>query len=102
MAQLLVRDLDPGVIERLKIRARRHGRSLQAEVRMILEAAAPLSMSDARSLAEEWQKRLAGKISGDSSDLIREERDQPAAALDHRGQIELDLDQETLKRLRDG
>jgi hypothetical protein len=32
-------------------------------------------MSDARSLAEEWQKRLAGKISGDSSDLIREDRE---------------------------
>ncbi|HEX6865405.1 MAG TPA: hypothetical protein VF414_21435, partial [Thermoanaerobaculia bacterium] len=77
MAQILLRDLDPGVIERLKIRARRHDRSLQAEVKAILEAAAPLSMSAARSLAEEWQKRLAGKISGDSSDLIREEREQP-------------------------
>lgn len=100
MAQILVRDLDPRVIERLKIRARRHGRSFQAEVKAILEAAAPLSMSDARSLAEEWQKRLAGKISGDSSDLIREERDQPAADLGHQGQIALELDQETLQKLR--
>ena len=75
MAQVLVRDLDPGVIERLKTRARRHGRSIQGEVKAILEAAAPLSMSDARNLAEEWQKRLAGKISGDSSDLIREDRE---------------------------
>lgn len=75
MAHVLVRDLDPTVIERLKTRARRHGRSLQGEAKAILEAAAPMSMSEARTLAEEWQRRLAGKISGDSSELIREDRD---------------------------
>jgi hypothetical protein len=75
MAQILVRDLDPEVIGRLKARARRHGRSLQGEIKAILEAAAPLSISDARNLAEGWQKRLQGKISGDSSDLIREDRE---------------------------
>ncbi len=75
MAQILVRDLDPGVIERLMARARRHGRSLQGKVKAIMEAAASQSMSDARSVAEDWQKRLAGKILGDSSDLIREDRE---------------------------
>jgi predicted HicB family RNase H-like nuclease len=40
MPQLLVRDLDPETVERLKLRARRHGRSLQGEVEAILEAAA--------------------------------------------------------------
>jgi uncharacterized membrane protein len=75
MAQVLVRDLDTVVVERLKIRARRHNRSLQGEVKAILEAAAPLSMSDARSLAEGWQRRLAGRIKGDSSELIREDRE---------------------------
>ena len=75
MAQVLVRDLDNVVVERLKIRARQHGRSLQGEVKAILEAAAPISMSEARSLAEEWQQRLAGRIRGDSSELIREDRE---------------------------
>jgi plasmid stability protein len=75
MAQVLVRDLDSMVVERLKIRARHHGRSLQGEVKAILEAAAPLSMSEARGLAEEWQRRLAGRIQGDSSELIREDRE---------------------------
>jgi plasmid stability protein len=75
MAQVLVRDLDNVVVERLKIRARQHGRSLQGEVKAILEAAAPLSMSEARSLAEEWQRRLGGRIKGDSSELIREDRE---------------------------
>jgi plasmid stability protein len=75
MAQVLVRDLDSVVVERLKVRAHQHGRSLQSEVKAILEAAAPISMSEARRLAEEWQRRLAGRIHGDSSELIREDRD---------------------------
>jgi plasmid stability protein len=75
MAQVLVRDLDSVVVERLKVRARQHGRSLQSEVKAILEAAAPISISEARRLAEEWQRRLAGRIHGDSSELIREDRD---------------------------
>lgn len=40
MAQLVVRNLPDSVKERLKLRARRHGRSLEAEVRSVLEAAA--------------------------------------------------------------
>jgi antitoxin FitA len=40
MAQLIVRRLDDGVKERLKARARKHGRSLEAEARAILEQAA--------------------------------------------------------------
>ena len=59
MPQLLVRDLDAGTVERLKLRAQRHGRSLQGEVRAILEAAATFSMREASSVAEEWQRNLA-------------------------------------------
>lgn len=40
MAELIVRRLDDGVKERLKARARKHGRSLEAEARAILEHAA--------------------------------------------------------------
>lgn len=39
MAQLIVRRLDEQVKERLKARARRHGRSVEAEARAILEEA---------------------------------------------------------------
>jgi plasmid stability protein len=75
MSQLLVRDLDPAVVERLKQRARRHGRSLQREAKAILEAAAELSMDGARRLAAQWQRHLEGAIAGDSAELIREDRD---------------------------
>ena len=40
MAQILVRNLDEGVKEGLRGRARAHGRSLEAEVRDILRVAA--------------------------------------------------------------
>jgi antitoxin FitA len=40
MAQLIVRRLDDDVKEQLRARARKHGRSLEAEARAILEHAA--------------------------------------------------------------
>jgi plasmid stability protein len=39
MAQLLVRELDEDVKEKLQRRARRHGRSVEEEIRMILRNA---------------------------------------------------------------
>jgi plasmid stability protein len=74
MSQLLVRDLDPAVVERLKQRAKRHRRSLQGEAKAILEAAV-LSLDGARKLAAQWHRHLEGAIAGDSAELIREDRD---------------------------
>ena len=39
MAQLIVRNLDDDLVQELKERAARHGRSAEAEHRLILEAA---------------------------------------------------------------
>jgi len=75
MAQVLVRDLDEKLVDRLKERAKDHGRSLQGEVKAILEGATQYSMEEARVVAEEWRRKLAGRIHGDSADLIREDRD---------------------------
>jgi len=75
MAQLLVRDLEKETIERLKMRAKQHDRSLQGEVKLILQNAAKLSMAEASSVARNWQKRLASSRFSDSSFLIREDRD---------------------------
>ena len=49
MAQLLVRQLDDDAKERLKARAERNGRSLEAEAREILEAAAEHERTRRRS-----------------------------------------------------
>jgi plasmid stability protein len=40
MASLLIRNLDDAAVARLKARARRHNRSLQGEVKSILESEA--------------------------------------------------------------
>lgn len=76
MTQMLVRDLDPEVVERLKERARSNGRSLQKEVRAILEGAArTYTMEEAREVTEKWRERFAGREFSDSTELIREDRD---------------------------
>jgi plasmid stability protein len=40
MAALSIRDLDDSVKDKLRLRAARHGRSMEAEIRLILTAAA--------------------------------------------------------------
>lgn len=74
MAQILIRDLTDQTVRRLKDRARRHGRSLQGEARLILTHAAGISFDDARKLARQWHKQLAGRELPDSTQLIREDR----------------------------
>ena len=74
MAQVLVRNLDPAVVERLKSRALGHGRSLQAEVKRILEQAAGVGAEDARALAARIRRRLAGRRHSDSAALVAEDR----------------------------
>ena len=73
---MLVRDLDPEVVERLKARARAHGRSQQKEVKSNLEeAASTLSTREAAEVAESWQRRLAGREHSNSAELLREDRE---------------------------
>ena len=78
MAQVLVRDLDPELLERLKLRARSHSRSLQAELKLILEQAAGPDMKrreEFRIWAAELRATLADIPQTDSVDLIREDRE---------------------------
>lgn len=77
MSDLLVRDIDPKTLAGLKQRAARHGRSLQREVRRILdEVAAEEPTSDNFwEWAREMRKLTAGTYQTDSAELIREDRD---------------------------
>jgi plasmid stability protein len=60
MSQLLVRNLDPGVKERLKDRARRHGRSMEAEVRSILGEAVSRELQPSGKLSEQIASLFKG------------------------------------------
>jgi plasmid stability protein len=77
MAQILVRNLDKKIVESLKKQAREDGRSLQSEVKFILEKAAlepKVDMERVRKIFEEFRKRFKGRKFSDSVDLIREDR----------------------------
>jgi plasmid stability protein len=75
MAQLIVRNLDDAVVERLKARARDNDRSLEAEVRHILEQSAKVDLAQARQIALNIRERLKGRKFSDVAELIREDRD---------------------------
>jgi antitoxin FitA len=74
MAQVLIRDIDTKVVDCLKKRAREHGRSLEAELRGILEAAAATDLIDAKALAARIRRRLSGRVHSDSAVLVSEDR----------------------------
>ena len=76
MAQVLVRQLDDKVVDRLKKRAKEHGRSLQSEVKTILEEAVP-DYEGAWKRIDGLRARLrkSGRTFSDSAASIREDRE---------------------------
>lgn len=75
MPDVLVRDVDEAAMAKLKERARSNGRSLGAELRLILEQASrTVDMATARALAEQMSRRLDGRPHTDSAELLREDR----------------------------
>jgi len=78
MAQILVRNLDEKVVESLKEHARADGRSLQSEVKAILEQAVReprVDMESAKRILEGFRKRFKGRTFSNSTELIREDRE---------------------------
>ena len=74
MAQILVRNLETDVVEKLKLRARRHGRSLQSEARQILTQSAGMRLNQARKTTRMWNKKLSGRKFPDTTALLRQDR----------------------------
>lgn len=79
MNQVVIKDLDPIVIEKLKIRAQLQGRTLEAELKLILEAAAS-GVDRAALKAAAWERidraraKYAGRNFSDSAEILREDR----------------------------
>ncbi|TVM04261.1 MAG: hypothetical protein CV087_01070 [Candidatus Brocadia sp. WS118] len=74
MSQLLIRNLEDETIELLKNQAKLHNRSLQGEVKQILEENVKMSMKYARIKARKIRASFGKKIFSDSANLIREDR----------------------------
>jgi antitoxin FitA len=75
VGQLTVRKLDDEIIRRLKLRAARHGRSAEAELRAILEEALQSEEEDFWTLADRLRAETPQPQS-DSGELVREMRDE--------------------------
>ena len=76
MADLLVRNVPPALMERLKAQAQRNDRSVQKEALAILEAGAKPTMAEWVEEATRLREALlADGYDGDSTTMIREDRD---------------------------
>ena len=75
MKALTVRDVDEKVYERLRALAKANGRSLQSQVRMILEREVQLAMASDVESGRQWRERLADREWGDIVADVRHERE---------------------------
>lgn len=75
MPQLLVRDVSAEIVDALKRRAAKAGLSAEAEHRRILEEALSKPARDFWEEAAELRAEVAGRISDDSTEIIRADRD---------------------------
>jgi plasmid stability protein len=76
MPQLLVRDIPQDVVEALKRRASEHGRSAEAEHRIILEEALRAGRAGFWERAAALREETRDRITIPSEDLIRHDRDE--------------------------
>jgi antitoxin FitA len=77
MTELRIRNVDPWIVESLRLRARANGKSLEGELRELLrlEAMRPKErMAEEMRLMREELREKYGTFS-DSAALIREDRD---------------------------
>jgi len=76
MANVLLRDIPKEVLNRLKNMAKAHNRSLQQELRVVLENTASQTLPDVFQKTSELRKELRKKAVRftDSAKLLREDR----------------------------
>lgn len=74
MVDILVRNVDQAIADRLKAKAKAEGKSVSDIAREALTAAAKPSKEEAWAAADRLRAEI-GKVSGDSTQLIREDRD---------------------------
>ena len=76
MANLTIRNLDDAIVEKLKAKAKDNGRSLEAELRVLLtEVAERPSAEELRARAKRIAAMTPDVPQTDSVKLLREDRD---------------------------
>ena len=75
MAQILIRDLDDELVALLKARAKSNHRSLQGEVKALIEERVRAGRKDtARDALQRFRRSIGKKRLSDSAALIRSDR----------------------------
>ncbi len=75
MPDILIRGVSTATVDRLKARSAANGRSLQAELKAIVERSAQEpNLDDLRAEATKFSKRFSGRKLTDSVVLLREDR----------------------------
>jgi plasmid stability protein len=74
MAQISIKNLDERTVERLKERASRNHRSLQAELQIIVERASMIDVLESGAVAARVRRKLSGRKHSDSAALITDDR----------------------------
>jgi antitoxin FitA len=74
MAQVLIRGLDDKVLKRLKRQAKNNNRSLESELRAIIESAVKFTSAEWLELSSILRSKLEDREHADSTELIREDR----------------------------
>jgi plasmid stability protein len=77
MASIIIRRLEESAKERLRVRASRHGRSMEEEAREILKVALSGKRATDRNLAEAIRRRFAPLGGVELPDIPREPMRQP-------------------------
>ncbi|MBM3499581.1 MAG: hypothetical protein FJX74_13050 [Armatimonadetes bacterium] len=75
MAQVVIRGLESEVVDKLSARAKESGRSLEAELRLVLKRAAAEDFASAREAVRRVRLLLERRRFPDSAALVREDRD---------------------------
>ena len=76
MPQLLVRNVPLDVVQALKRRAEKHGRSTEAELRSLLEENLRPGRVGFVERAAKLREEMHGRVLTNSTDLIRQARDE--------------------------
>ena len=75
MPNILIRDLDAKTIRQLKARAAAKNRSLQTDLKELLErVASEKTVDELRRATEDYAKRFKGRKMADTVKLLREDR----------------------------
>ncbi|MFH1044978.1 MAG: plasmid stabilization protein [Pseudomonadota bacterium] len=74
MKALSIRNLPDDVYEALKAMAAANHRSMQEQVRCIIERETRLAASPGVASARSWRERLAGRKLGDTVEDVRQDR----------------------------